>query len=295
MNRHKIGRIAVGVVAAVLLCGCTAKNRDYVEVEPDIAERFPIEAEPVLENPQLAESDGPYALLHTTAGDIKMLLYPKQAPKAVENFITLAKEGYYDNTKIFYVKKDQIFQAGRPAAGTDGTVEEKSSFGEAFEDEFDDGIHNFAGAVGMAGNGMNQNLSQFYVVTGDRKPENEKEISANFYMNELIRESAAELNQRNSEAEMSEEEVQAFEAELNAKIQAIATDGVPEAYMERYQPAVEQYLKTGGAWSLDYKQTVFGQIVEGLNVAEAVTQVKVDPADRSPKKEIWIQSIEILE
>ena len=97
------------------------------------------------------------------------------------------------------------------------------------------------------------------------------------------------------ETDLTEEEIEAFEAEWNARIQSINTEGIPEEYMERYRPAVERYRELGGKWGLDYKQTVFGQIVDGMNVAQAITQVKVNAADRSPKKEICIESIDILE
>lgn len=291
--QRRLVKLAAGAAIVLALSGCTEKN-NYVEAEADIAESFPLTMEAMGWNPQLAQSNGPYAVIHTTAGDIRIVLYPEQAPKAVENFISLAESGYYDDTNIFYVKKDQLFQTGRPQANMDGLIEEASSFGEPFEDEFSDKLHNFTGAVAMAGAGVNQNQSQFYVVVSEEKTENPEEISANFYMNELIRKSSEELNRRNQESKMSAEEVQQFEDELNAEIQAIADEGIPEEAMARYQPAIDQYMETGGLWYLDYKQTVFGQIVEGLNVAKGVTRVLVNPRDRSPKKDIVIKSIEII-
>ena len=91
----------------LLLAGLTGcqKSGSYAEVSADIADTFPIEAKAAGENPQLIGSDGPYAVLHTTAGDITVLLYEKEAPKAVENFVQLAKQGYYDGSRFFYVKK----------------------------------------------------------------------------------------------------------------------------------------------------------------------------------------------
>ncbi|MGL6199571.1 MAG: peptidylprolyl isomerase [Lacrimispora sphenoides] len=46
---------------------------------------------------------------------------------------------------------------------------------------------------------------------------------------------------------------------------------------------------------MDYGHTVFGQIVEGLNVAEAITQVKVSAEERKPKKDVVIESVEIVD
>ena len=287
-SKLKMG-IRMIVILALLLCGCSQKGT-YVEAETDIADRFPIQAEAVGENPQLTESDGPYAILHTTAGDITILLYPKQAPKAVENFITLAKEGYYDGTLFHYAKRGELTQTGKP-----GKEEERSIYDGSFADEFHDGLHHFPGTVGMAGNGMNQNLSQFYLLVQNTLPEEEEVLFANFYMNELIRSKAEELNEKNRRESLLEEDIETFEKDLNEEIQAIATEGVPDAYQEKYRPAIEQYQSIGGAWSLDYKYTVFGQITEGLNVAEAITSVKVDASTRKPKKDVVIESIEILE
>ncbi len=303
--RLAAGMAAAAVLAAsALLGGCGRGERgDYAEARKDIADQFPIQAEAAGENPQLAASDGPYAVLHTTAGDITILLYEKEAPETVKNFVALAREGYYDGSLFFYVKKGELAQTGKPAVkeetnpsgGPVKSGEERSSTGSPIPDEFHDGLHNFPGAVGMAGLGEDQNLSQFYFTVSQEKPEDDRVVSASFYVNELMRQATEELNRRGKEAALSEEEVRAFEEELNRKIQSINTEGIPEEYSKRYQPAVEQYRKTGGIWGLDYKQTVFGQIVEGLNVAEAITQVKVNAADRSPRKEILIQSIEILD
>lgn len=273
----------------LLLTGC-AKKQEYAAVSPDIADSFPLQAELVAENPQIAQSDGPYAVLHTTAGDIKILLYPKQAPKAVENFITLAKEGYYDGTKFHYVKRNELTQTGLPKNLEDG---ERSSWGDAFESEFDDGLHNFPGAVGMAN--IDGNLSQFYLLVLNDLPTDERIVPATLYMNELVNIRNAQLNERNLTESLSEDDIQQFEDDLNAEIQAIAEEGIPKEYEEKYKPVIETYNRIGGGWGLDYKNTVFGQIVEGLNIAEAITQVKVNAEDRSPKKDVVIESIEILE
>lgn len=280
------------------LCGC-GKKQEYAESSPDIADSFPLQAEPA-ENPQIAKSDGPYAILHTTAGDIKILLYPEQAPKAVENFIGLAKEGYYDGTLFFYAKKDELTQTGNPGPNVkpqegQEVAEEKSIWGEAFANEYSDDLHHFPGAVGMAGKGAN--LSQFYLQVSKAKAQDEQVIPANMYMNELINMRMAELNEEAiAEAKThSDEELAAFEEDLNAEIQRIATDGVPEEFLRKYEPVLETYRRTGGSWSLDYQYTIFGQIVEGLNVAEAITQVKVEAASRKPKKDVVIESIEIVE
>lgn len=280
---------AIGIsLLAIGIWGC-ADNKSYVIRNTDIAESFPIEAKEVKENPQQAKSEGPYAIFHTTAGDITVVLYPEEAPKAVDNFIKLAEQGYYDQSLFHYVAKNSIIQTGIPANGT-----EKSSYGEPFEDEYDDRLHHFYGALAMANSGIDANESQFYFVASQEIPEDKKLVEANMYMNELVRQGNFELNEKNKNSKMSEEEVREYEEELNKKIQAIGTDGVPGPEAQRYQNAIETYMQTGGAYYLDYSHTVFGQVLKGLNVVDGISQVYVD-VERKPKKDIVIKRIEIKE
>lgn len=268
------------------LPGCD-NEKNYVTREADIADGFPLKAEDAGENPQLAITDGPYAVFHTTAGEITVVLYPDQAPQAVDNFIQLAKQGYYNGSPFHYVAKDSIVQTGKPLNG-----KEESSSGEAFADEYDDQLHHFHGALAMANKGIDTNESQFYFVASQKIPEDARLIPANFYMNELIRQGSMELNEKNKNNQMSEKEIADYEAELNGRIQAISTDGVPEAEMKRYQKAIDTYLNIGGSYYLDYSHTVFGQVIKGLNVVDALSQVHVD-VEKKPKQDIMIERIEV--
>ena len=113
------------------------------------------------------EADDPVAVLHTDAGDIKIVLYPEQAPKAVENFTTHAKEGYYDGLTFHRVIADFMIQGGDPeGTGAGG----ESIWGEPFEDEFDPSLRNFRGALSMANSGKDTNGSQFFIVQATETP-----------------------------------------------------------------------------------------------------------------------------
>ena len=101
------------------------------------------------------------AVIHTSMGDIKVKFFPDEAPKAVENFKTLAKDGYYDGITFHRVINDFMIQGGDPTGtGTGG----ESIYGGAFEDEFSPDLYNFRGALSMANSGMNTNGSQFFIV-----------------------------------------------------------------------------------------------------------------------------------
>lgn len=274
------------VMAMAALQGCSGGS-NYVTKSADISETFPIEAKEAGENPQTAESDGPYAVFHTTAGDITVVLYPKQAPETVAYFISLAKQGYYNGSPFDYIDKGNTIQAG-----SKGTDVELADGNKTPANEYDDGLHHFPGALAMTGGNSDTVKNKFHFVVNHDIPEERKLVSANLYMNELIRDGNRELNEKNKKSKMSEDEIQEFEDALNEKIQSINTEGVPEKLQKRYQPAIDAYMEIGGAYYLDYKSTVFGQIVKGLNVAEDLSRVHVD-ASKKPKKELIVNSIEI--
>lgn len=101
------------------------------------------------------------AVMKTSYGEIKIQFFPEQAPKAVENFVTHAKNGYYNGLIFHRVMEDFMIQGGDPdGVGTGG----ESIWGKAFEDEFSDALHNFRGALSMANSGPNTNGSQFFIV-----------------------------------------------------------------------------------------------------------------------------------
>ncbi|MCX7772929.1 MAG: peptidylprolyl isomerase [Clostridia bacterium] len=99
--------------------------------------------------------------MKTSMGDIKIKLFPEKAPKAVENFVTHAKNGYYNNLTFHRVIKDFMIQGGDPKG--DGTGGE-SIWGKPFEDEFSPDLLNYRGALSMANSGANTNGSQFFIV-----------------------------------------------------------------------------------------------------------------------------------
>ena len=108
------------------------------------------------------------ATIKTNMGEIKIKLFPEFAPKAVENFTTHAKNGYYDGLIFHRVINDFMIQGGDPlGTGTGG----QSIWGKAFEDEFTGELHNLRGALSMANAGPNTNGSQFFIVQAKEVPE----------------------------------------------------------------------------------------------------------------------------
>ncbi|MGO2890590.1 peptidylprolyl isomerase [Enterococcus devriesei] len=101
--------------------------------------------------------------LVTTEGNVKIKLFPKQAPKAVENFVKHAKDGYYKDTPFHRVIKDFMIQGGDPKG--DGTGGE-SIWKKGFKTETSNQLYNIRGALSMArAESRSSNGSQFFIVT----------------------------------------------------------------------------------------------------------------------------------
>ena len=98
------------------------------------------------------------ATFDTTKGQIVVELFPKAAPKTVNNFVFLAKEGFYNGTKFHRVIPDFMVQGGDPTATGSGGP------GYKFEDETRGNPHKHqAGSLSMANAGPNTNGSQFFI------------------------------------------------------------------------------------------------------------------------------------
>jgi cyclophilin family peptidyl-prolyl cis-trans isomerase len=103
------------------------------------------------------------ATLHTNHGAIELELYPGEAPKTVENFEKLARDGFYDGVIFHRVIPDFMIQGGDPTGTGSGGP------GYTFEDEPNE--HRVErGALAMANAGPNTNGSQFFVVTAEACP-----------------------------------------------------------------------------------------------------------------------------
>jgi len=103
------------------------------------------------------------ATMHTNHGVIEIELFEEDAPKTVDNFVKLSKDGFYDGITFHRVIPDFMIQGGCPRGdGTGGP-------GYQFEDEPNE--HRVArGALAMANSGPNTNGSQFFIVTAEATP-----------------------------------------------------------------------------------------------------------------------------
>jgi peptidyl-prolyl cis-trans isomerase B (cyclophilin B) len=99
--------------------------------------------------------------ISTNRGDIELTLYPEYAPKTVNNFIFLAREGFYDGVSFHRVISDFMIQGGDPTGTGRGGP------GYRFEDEFDGNpLRHERGVISMANAGPGTNGSQFFITHG---------------------------------------------------------------------------------------------------------------------------------
>ena len=111
----------------------------------------------------LKSDKNPQVLLQTTAGELTLELFPKVAPKAVENFLRLVNTGYYNGIGFHRIIKGFMIQGGDPSGtGRGGS----SIWNKPFEDEIALGYtFDRGGVLAMANAGANTNGSQFFITT----------------------------------------------------------------------------------------------------------------------------------
>lgn len=248
-----MGLLLAGILA-VTAAGCGKTEDADTTQENDTAQ-----TEEILQAELPAEGDE-IAVITTTEGVIKMMFYPDVAPKAVENFKTLAKEGYYDGVIFHRVIEDFMVQTGDPeGTGLGG----ESCWGEPFEDEISPKLHFYNGAVAMANKGADTNGSQFFIV--------QSETVNQEYLDALVQ--ARDENE-----------------DLGISV------GDQFYTMSEWFPdsVLDYYKEHGGAIHLEYAfgnpYTIFGQVIEGMDVVNAIAAAETDDNDK-PLEDIVIESI----
>lgn len=255
-------------------------------------------------NNNMANDNATLVKIETTMGDITVKLYD-ETPKHKENFIKLVKEGVYDSTLFHRVIKNFMIQAGDPTSKTASATDTLGSgdVGYTIPAEFNPKFFHKRGVLAAArqGDDVNPNKEssgcQFYIVTG----------------------------RKFSEAQMINMENQMNEARLDTVFQALARKHMKEIYKMRKandmeglmelqdslenqarkevakEPAlkftteqIKAYTTVGGAPHLDGSYTVFGEVVDGMNVVAEIETAKTNRQDR-PTQDIRILKATVLE
>jgi len=241
MIKKRILGVALLFSVALFIAGCnantTSTTSSSTKKTTEISTKVDVNK---LDLPQLdpeIKANEDLVELQTDKGNIKMKLFPDIAPKAVENFITHAKKGYYDGLTFHRVINDFMIQGGDPKG--DGTGGE-SIWGEGFAAEPSNQLYHIRGALAMAQSQQPNSIgSQFYIV------QNKDDMS-----------------------------------------DGLLKGWVPDKIIDAY--------KKGGYFSLDGSYTVFGQVIEGMDVVDKIAAVKTDTNDK-PETPVKIKTIKILQ
>lgn len=154
-------KIICTVLSLLILCSCslTGQYGNMIDVSK-------LDFDSQLSHPKENEK---IAVITTTKGTIKMKLFENHAPKACENFITLAKEGYYNDSFVFFIEPDVAFMAGtKDREGQNATTIFEEN--KPFDNETTDALWHFSGAVSAMSVEKNKSDSRFFITANATVP-----------------------------------------------------------------------------------------------------------------------------
>lgn len=249
--------------------------------------------------------DDTIVLIETSSGDIKVKLY-SDTPKHRDNFIKNIKEHMYDGIIFHRVVKNFMIQAGDPSAkdlpqgapagggDVNWTVPAEIIYPKYF--------HKYGAlAAARENDDVNPNKEssgcQFYIVTGTKWTEaklmsKEKELNdvrQKEYFNKLVKESKDEV------AKLRKNKDTVKLLELQDSLERKSEEMLKENPAIKITPEQEMIYSTiGGMPHLDNNYTVFGEVVEGMDIVEAISKVRTDRRNR-PVDDITINKITIVQ
>ncbi len=243
--------------------------------------------------------------IETSKGDIIVELY-NDTPKHKANFLKLAKNGTYEGTLFHRVIKDFMIQAGDPNSKT-ATKDQQLGDGDVgytipAEFVYPKRFHK-RGALAAARQGDQVNPKkessgcQFYIVTGQvyndstivnmEKRKNYNVLNAAF--TQLVMKNRDEI--LNLQKKGDEKALMAMQDKLLAQ----AREQIKDEPEFKFTPEqAEAYTTIGGTPHLDGEYTVFGEVVEGMDVVDEIQKVATNPADR-PIDDVVIKKVTVLE
>ncbi len=240
-------------------------------------------------------------LIQTDLGDIKIKLY-NETPQHRDNFIKLAKQGFYDGTLFHRVIKDFMIQGGDPdsknapkgkmlgSGDTGYTVPAEFVYPQFFHKK---------GALSAARQSDEVNPKkessgcQFYIVTGKAYSQGqilnmEQQINhgkVEQVFNTLVSKNAAKI--KKLRLDRDKDGLYELQEELIAEAK-VKADSMPDFKFTPEQ--VKAYTTVGGTPHLDNQYTVFGEVVEGMDIVDSIQKVKTNRADR-PEEDIRMKVI----
>ena len=254
-------------------------------------------------NTENLSKDPAKVLIHTTEGDITVLLYG-DTPLHRDNFLKLVKENFYDSTLFHRVIDGFMIQAGDLQSKTAKPGQQLGAGDPGYtlpaEINYPNHYHK-RGALAAARTGDDINPerrssgSQFYIVTGEvATPESLQQTEqhmimaeAQKYFNELAQQNMAKIRQMQSAGDR--DGLMALQEQLATQAEQMAEKTAP-----KMPDSLKQvYTTVGGTPFLDGQYTVFGEVLDGMDVVDKIGKAQTGAGDR-PVKDIRILSAEIL-
>lgn len=293
MKKFKLLSLAF-VLIGTLNCGIASAQA--TSIEKSTSEKIEMEKTVKGEN-----IPGPVVEIKTTLGDITVKLYD-DTPLHRDNFLKLVKDGYYEGVLFHRVINNFMVQTGDPDSkdAPAGKMLGSGNPGYTIEAEIDYPKHYHkygALAAARTGDAVNPERrssgSQFYIVTGQKVSKNQLDMMT---QQSVMSERRAMFNKLASEhmdsiksmqASGDKEGLEKLQNELIKKVEA----EIPGAPLD--ESIAADYTTIGGTPHLDGQYTVFGEVLEGMDVVEKIQNMETDRNDR-PVEDVKILSVKVL-
>jgi cyclophilin family peptidyl-prolyl cis-trans isomerase len=248
--------------------------------------------------------EGIMLLMETSKGDMKIKLYD-ETPQHRDNFVKLAEQGFYDSLLFHRVINEFMIQGGDPESKGAEPAKMLGNGGPGYqipaEINYPTLIHK-KGALAAARTGDNVNPerkssgSQFYIVQGktyndegfksiEKRYEDMKRQQLFYKTLEEYKDTLQAIQQAGDQKTFMDMRV-LIEEEVEKKLASEPKQTIPEEEKEVYRTV-------GGVPHLDDNYTVFGEVVEGLEVIDAIAGVETGQADR-PREDVYIIKVKVL-
>ena len=259
---------------ALMLCACQNPKKEAPEAEPIDTDTIIVDADQ-------------YLLMETSEGNITFKLY-RETPLHRHNFVKLARKGYYDNQQFYRIQNNFTVQAGDPKSkgATRETPLGENDVDYTIPEEIQpEKFYHKRGALAMASYYKMEKSSggQFYIVTGFKYSDTKLFNAEDKYNKELRKEVFDSITHTSPYAEQLKEYAKDQKRnmpkirELKKKITADTDKVMAKRKQFRYsKEQKQQYTTIGGAADLDGYYTVFGEVVEGLDVLTKIEKRAVD-------------------
>ena len=243
-----------------------------------------------------------YVRFETTQGNFTIKLY-RETPLHRHNMVRLARKGVYDNQLFFGIKKGYKIQCGdinsknaKPDKEIGIDIEDDTIASEVDPWRF----YHKRGAVGQASTVQFKysTSQQFYIITGSKVKTNtlsSQESKINKRYRQVVKDSLTQLHAkelREWKKYGENKKISKLNDQLNKQTDGIMKTRRTFSYSKQQ---IKEYGEVGGAPNLDGMYTVFGEVIEGMDVVEAISQLPAIRKNGRPDPDVKIIRAYVLE